>query len=520
MSRFRQLIANGATVFKAQEIARNLLTQASFIENRPDISEMINTFLKPEFLNAFGTTFDDVDNSMHVESLIPPDSYIYAENRVRSSMFLTFRFAVMVQNLDLIELGLAQGLPVDSLWWLALANGNVDLAMRLHKLATYGKYEEWHSLFEAEEPNLITNEETLKTLLDFEEVRGEPMEWRCNMAAVQLPYDCSPAAMRLALCYGSEERQAIVRRELYFAVSNGMLTTKLYKDPAVYSVLVEAGMRQCLGILMSGVNLNACDEQGRTCLHVTQSATHAQHLLDIGANPNVADNCGRTALVTATLAVNLCVMRVLLDTGHPSPEYLGRILVMLVKEEAGCNGKECRNEYLVACEMLIAKGASVNTSFRGSTALEFAVLQGLVPVVQLLLENKVSISSDTEVPSYYGSTIFKACGSSANFCTTTQEVLGLLLRHLLKTDSLQYVKQKDILIEDVICHLDSPIPRGTRYAIVSHKDHCDNITKTLTDAFLLYGFLPENFYVLLDSVGNSAFVKESLLRYIRFVTPV
>ena len=154
-------------------------------------------------------------------------------------------------------------------------------------------------------------------------------------------------------------------------------------------------------LLFQRANPNAA-HLGRPIVDITAQRgdlTTVMLLIDFGADLNVPDSTGRTALVEAAGQKNGAeIVKVLLDAGATPTSHalgqacwLGRTEVVDLLLDAGVSPdaglpQAAQGRHLELVKLLLAKGARVNAATKdGNTALHLGALQGGFPVVQLLV---------------------------------------------------------------------------------------------------------------------------------------
>jgi len=239
---FKYLVSYGGDLQKAKMLARDIFTLY------PDIFYPYGKVFSRShdyYCAGFGTDFNLIPYR-EITKTTNLHSYLHVSNATRDTTYYTFRYAIMNKNWDLVELGLSMNMRVDDCYALALINGNFDLAVRLYKMANDpdANYEDKHRQLVHSERLIFKSARTTEDVMrffNFAEVVVSGKEDVGLKAPIQLSRWCTAGAMSTAIFYGTSKRRALVLRELYQAAECNMLTSELYIDPAVYSVLHEAG---------------------------------------------------------------------------------------------------------------------------------------------------------------------------------------------------------------------------------------------------------------------------------------
>jgi len=152
--------------------------------------------------------------------------------------------------------------------------------------------------------------------------------------------------------------------------------------PASLPELVNQGQRSAvMELLVQGVNVNEQSVDGTSALHWAvyhQDVELAQSLLDLGADPDMANEYGATPMTVAAEHGQLAIMRLLIEAGGDikSPNGEGQTLLMSVAR-TGNTG---------TAQLLLENGADVNAreNWGGQTALMWASAQRHPDMVRLL----------------------------------------------------------------------------------------------------------------------------------------
>jgi len=475
---FKLLISYGGNVQKAKMLVREVFVNTEEFYPYGRFVASDNDY----YYASFGSDFNQIPYKVIAPTAANLLSYQYEANATRDSTYKTFRRAITIKNWDLVELGLSMNVRVDNCYVLALINGNLNLAVRLYKLAndTDACYEAVHRQLVHSEDLIFRSAKTSSDVMrffNFAEVVEPGKEDIGLKAPAQLSKWCTAGAMSTALFYGTSKRRALVLRELYTSSEGILLVSNTYADSDVYSVLHEAGTCAfiCLISQYEGVGFNTIpEEQQQTCLHVTYSADVARALLAGGANPNVVDCNGNNSLGYAVADANLPLMDVLLH--HGSPERTQDLVSLKVHEmqlitclvtrldlwssKMPDDISECDCNALIACEMLLKCGVSLEaTDEYLSTPLMYAVLCGNVVAVKFLLSKGASITARDKFD--FG--VFAYCGRSINYTDRTIEMVDLLLYYAMDNPS-KYAVEKIELQEDIIYNLKTKWqPHGRRH---------------------------------------------------------
>lgn len=194
-------------------------------------------------------------------------------------------------------------------------------------------------------------------------------------------------------------------------------------NPALFwSLLDGSDDAQLEAILRSDPGLAKASKDGYPALHLASTAAVASLLLKAGADPNVEDQGGRTALqeaVRSTRERGRQVALVLLQAGAHTNHKPGTISLLLRAAETGDKvvmgallarglpvddaqptGKDTpliqavRRGHKELAEFLLSKGAAVNhKGDGGSTALARAAFDTRIEIVQLLLAHRADINA-------------------------------------------------------------------------------------------------------------------------------
>lgn len=157
----------------------------------------------------------------------------------------------------------------------------------------------------------------------------------------------------------------------------------------------EAGDRAAaLSLIEAGEDVNARAADGTTALIW---AVHrgdlelVQKLIAAGADVAAANDFGATAMTEAAVLGDVGILTALLDAGADpnSPNADGQTALLVI---AGTDN-------LAAAELLIDRGADVNAveSWRGQTPLMWAVIEGRVDMVRLLVEHGADVEARSTV---------------------------------------------------------------------------------------------------------------------------
>ena len=142
-----------------------------------------------------------------------------------------------------------------------------------------------------------------------------------------------------------------------------------------------------------------------------KSAKEIEVLIQQGADVNIKNKDGNTALIIASEKGSLDLVNMLLENGADVQQKDGRGWTALMWASS------CRNKEIV--EMLISKGADINAkSQEGNTALMFASKRGENEIAKMLLEG----GADVNVQNKYGSTALSWAAGSGH-----KEIVEMLL---------------------------------------------------------------------------------------------
>ena len=120
-----------------------------------------------------------------------------------------------------------------------------------------------------------------------------------------------------------------------------------------------------------------------------KSAKEIEVLIQQGADVNIKNKDGNTALIIASEKGSLDLVNILLEGGADVQQKDGRGWTALMWASS------CRNKEIV--EMLISKGADINAkSQEGNTALMWASLQGHKEIVKMLLKKGADVNIENE----------------------------------------------------------------------------------------------------------------------------
>jgi ankyrin repeat protein len=157
-------------------------------------------------------------------------------------------------------------------------------------------------------------------------------------------------------------------------------------------------------ILEAGGDVNVVNDKGRTALMAASGAGNidiVRMLLSRGANPNIADKEGDTALKEAALSHFADIT----SAGRPLTVYIG-IVKLLIAKGADVNAPKGWPPLICASEsgnnevvkLLLQNGANINAkNVRGMSALSRAIYDGNFDTVKILLANGADIESKDDL---------------------------------------------------------------------------------------------------------------------------
>ncbi|KFA79048.1 hypothetical protein S40288_08774 [Stachybotrys chartarum IBT 40288] len=175
-------------------------------------------------------------------------------------------------------------------------------------------------------------------------------------------------------------------------VTNGIRHRKdlvRYKDQTPLSWAVnERKIGLCKLILQAGAQVNEPNAAGETpcLLAVKGSSSMMKLLLDNGANPNVRDKTGKTAVMLASVKGYNLILGLLLDRGAEidTKNDEGDTPILLTLQRG----------YLETVKLLIERGADINIKNEmGRTAVMLASVHGYRTIVELLLDRGAEIDA-------------------------------------------------------------------------------------------------------------------------------
>lgn len=192
-------------------------------------------------------------------------------------------------------------------------------------------------------------------------------------------------------------------------------------SPFAWYNLLRTGNHEAAEILLQRqkkINFNECDSNGNGILHFAvkmSDHTVVGKILKKGADPNLKDDFGKTALFYATSCDNIKILRVLLQckkiklniesngkTAVDNAVLSGNLVAvkMLIKKDAK-TARRKKTLYLAAehghtkiVQYLIEHGADVNGKWNEETALVPAIKNGHSDIIRFLLKNGACTDSE------------------------------------------------------------------------------------------------------------------------------
>jgi len=163
--------------------------------------------------------------------------------------------------------------------------------------------------------------------------------------------------------------------------------------------LIEAAKRgdttAVRGLIKSGVDVNSAQADGTTALHwaaQNNDADMADLLISAGANANTANRYGVTPMYLACASGDAAVVRKLITASvDPNALFLEGQTPLMTAAKAG---------NVPAVEALLQSGAAVDAkeSWRGQTALMFAAAQGHTEVARVLIQHGSKVQTRSNLP--------------------------------------------------------------------------------------------------------------------------
>lgn len=176
--------------------------------------------------------------------------------------------------------------------------------------------------------------------------------------------------------------------------------------------------------------LNTQNLKGETSLHVAIIRSHrvVKSLVKAGANVNIKNNKGETALFYATRLEDSTIMELLIDNGADI-DATTNYGVTALHEAAN----ECFET--TEAELLISKGADVNIKTNnGDTPVHFAACMGRTNMIQILLDagTKASASNKAGQTAFDESLEKEHSSMLKILCNAEYKETGIDKTHLLK----------------------------------------------------------------------------------------
>ncbi|MGH8327037.1 MAG: ankyrin repeat domain-containing protein, partial [Steroidobacteraceae bacterium] len=190
-------------------------------------------------------------------------------------------------------------------------------------------------------------------------------------------------------------------RWLFVALGSLAFAAAAHADPGLADLVQAGNDAAALAMIKSGANVNVPQGDGTTAL---DWATYrldvplVKALLKHGANPNLMSHFGSDPLDEAAKAANLELTKILLRAGakvnEPNPD--GQTALMLA----------ARTGVLPVAKLLVRHGANVNARerWRGQTALMWAAAQEHADMVRFLVRHGANV----DVREYYNDWLDKA----------------------------------------------------------------------------------------------------------------
>ena len=167
-------------------------------------------------------------------------------------------------------------------------------------------------------------------------------------------------------------------------------------DPPLVAVIKnEGGAPAVATLLKQGADPNVTDAYGSTALHWAvelDNLTAVDLLLKAGANPSAVNRYNVPPLSVAAEAGNAAVIMRLLDAGaNPNTVAAGGETALMAASRSG---------NVQAVKALLARGADVNAreSVRGQTALMWAAAEGHAAVIAVLVEAGADVTARSRRP--------------------------------------------------------------------------------------------------------------------------
>ncbi len=190
-------------------------------------------------------------------------------------------------------------------------------------------------------------------------------------------------------------------------------------EPTALDAVRQDDVRLLRALLDKGADPNLKDSQGKTALFYAMDSFDAtdlvQALLDKGANPNARDAAGETPIGLAK-ASKVAMVQILLDAGAYAPEFefvdavtAGNTATVTQMLDAGVSANSSglggqtalilasSVPHLDIAKLLLERGADLKArDGQGKTALNYAVMMGHMDVVRFLLDKGADAKVTTE----------------------------------------------------------------------------------------------------------------------------
>jgi ankyrin repeat protein len=145
------------------------------------------------------------------------------------------------------------------------------------------------------------------------------------------------------------------------------------------------------------IDPNAHDELGNSPLSwamVMENPKAVKRLIDLGADPNIADKSGKTAFFNAVLLGKIDIARAMLPKADPNiPNNFGDTPLFIASSSLK------KDDSASMLELLLQNGADPNRpTAKGDLPLEYAIITGNLAVVRVLLKS----GADPNTPTNYG----------------------------------------------------------------------------------------------------------------------
>ena len=234
------------------------------------------------------------------------------------------------------------------------------------------------------------NEQLVKVVLDTktcDEVRIKRAKYLIRLGADANQKVNGKSLLKIAREKGYKEMENVIKESLLKSFE------KLLDGDKFEIVLDECRYANGHKVVVSKEKAIDLGRQFRDKNRNLKSAKEIEVLIQQGADVNIKNKDGNTALIIASEKGSLDLVNILLEGGADVQQKDGRGWTALMWASS------CRNKEIV--EMLISKGADINAkSQEGNTALMFASKRGENEIAKMLLEG----GADVNVQNKYGST--------------------------------------------------------------------------------------------------------------------